>query len=88
MLQPLLDFKKMYKFHSGEVLDIDFLSVKKLLVTHTYSSKAVTLVVLGELDLEVPSKSSKDYQITSTYHELRVKNLIITNDLKRIFLSL
>jgi hypothetical protein len=53
MLQPLLDFKKMYKFHSGEVLDIDFLSVKKLLVTHTYSSKAVTLVVLGELDLEL-----------------------------------
>jgi hypothetical protein len=48
----------------------------------------MTLVVVGKLDLEVPFRNSEDYQITSTYYGLGVKNFIIRNDLKRIYSSL
>ena len=48
----------------------------------------MTLVVIGKLDLEVLFRNSEDYQITSTYYGLGVKNFMIRNDLERIYLSL
>jgi hypothetical protein len=58
---------KIYKFHSIEVLDFD--------LSHTYTSKAKTGAIHGQLDFKVPSKNCKDSQIASNFHEFWSKEL-------------
>ena len=44
-------------------------------LTHAYTSKGKNWVIYGQLDLEVTSKSYKDFQIAPNFHELWSKKL-------------